>query len=251
MNQLIKIEKMADVSLSVTPEAIQERDSLITELKDVTAVSNSFDLACATDRLRKAKALTNSVEKTRKEIKAPVIDLGKRIDKLADEYTASVNAEVVRINGMVSAYQAEQVRIQREEEAKRQAEIRRIEEERIKAEREKQAAEQAARAAAALARSEEERLEAAEASAIAARKAKEFEELQKKQAPVPAPAPLKIDGLVTKEEWVFDIINIWDVPRQFLDVSVKTAEIKRAIQSGCREISGLNIRKQISTHVRQ
>lgn len=71
----------------------------------------------AVEAVREMKRLTNVVETVRKNVKAPVIDLGKKIDTLAENYCTELNNEIRRIERGVAEFQRmEADRIRKEEE---------------------------------------------------------------------------------------------------------------------------------------
>lgn len=137
--------------ITITPEAEKQKATIIQAARAVVAVTDTDSCDIAQSRLRSLASVRTAVESSRKQVKAPVIDLGKRIDGIAAEFVADVVAEESRLSGLVTEYAREQQRIQLAAEQERQ----RIERERHEAEmaaqreaarieRERQAAEKAA-----------------------------------------------------------------------------------------------------------
>ena len=141
--------------IQITPEAEKQKATILTAARAVVAVTDPDSCDIAQSRLRSLASVRTAVESSRKIVKAPVIDLGKRIDGIAADFVADVVAEEARLSGLVTEYAREQQRIKREAELAAEQERQRVERERHEAEmaaqreaarieRERQAAEKAA-----------------------------------------------------------------------------------------------------------
>ena len=141
--------------IEITPEAERQKATILTAARAVVAVTDTDSCDIAQSRLRSLASVRNAVESSRKIVKAPVIDLGKKIDGIAADFVADVVAEEARLSGLVTEYAREQQRIHREAEIAAEQERQRVERERHEAEmaaqreaarieRERQAAERAA-----------------------------------------------------------------------------------------------------------
>jgi dTMP kinase len=141
--------------IQITPEAEKQKATIINAARAVVAVTDANSCDIAQSRLRSLASVRTAVESSRKQVKAPVIDLGKRIDGIAADFVAEVIAEEARLSGLVTEYAREQQRIKREAELAAEQERQRVERERHEAEmaaqreaarieRERQAAERAA-----------------------------------------------------------------------------------------------------------
>lgn len=141
--------------IQITPEAEKQKATILTAARAVVAVTDADSFDIAQSRLRSLASVRTAVESSRKIVKAPVIDLGKRIDGIAADFVADVVAEESRLSGLVTEYAREQQRIKREAELAAEQERQRVEKERHEAEmaaqreaarieRERQAAERAA-----------------------------------------------------------------------------------------------------------
>jgi chromosome segregation ATPase len=141
--------------IQITPEAEKQKATIINAARAVVAVTDTDSCDIAQSRLRSLASVRTAVESSRKQVKAPVIDLGKRIDGIAADFVAEVIAEEARLSGLVTEYAREQQRIKRAAELAAEQERQRIERERHEAEmaaqreaarieRERQAAERAA-----------------------------------------------------------------------------------------------------------
>jgi dTMP kinase len=141
--------------IQITPEAEKQKATIINAARAVVAVTDADSCDIAQSRLRSLASVRTAVESSRKQVKAPVIDLGKRIDGIAADFVAEVIAEEARLSGLVTEYAREQQRIKREAKLDAEQERQRVERERhetemaaqreaARIERERQAAERAA-----------------------------------------------------------------------------------------------------------
>ena len=194
--------------IQITPEAETQKATILSASRAVVAVTDPDSCDIAQSRLRSLASVRTAVESSRKIVKAPVIDLGKRIDGIAADFVADVVAEEARLSGLVTEYAREQQRIKREAELAAEQERQRVEKERHEAEmaaqreaarieRERQAAERAAheseiaRLKAEATQSEEDQKAAREAQekAVAAQKEAEARaEAARRQAEADAAA---------------------------------------------------------------
>lgn len=126
----------------IIPSAIALKNEALALSVPITKVETEQDQALAVNALTALKAITRGMEATRKAVKAPVLELGKKIDKVAADFIQEVDREETRLTGHINHYQREQLRLKREAEekaAREQAEAQRLEEEaaRLRAEAEK------------------------------------------------------------------------------------------------------------------
>ena len=275
-------------SCQLAPTAKQVKTEALKKAEAITQVEDEFDQENATIALSELQTLIRGVEETRKELKAPLLKEGKKLDALASSFSLELIQAETRLKNVLGVYrerirraaaeaeakrQAELARIAREQaeaQARLEAEARRIEEARKEAIRAEQ---QRAAAAAAAARTETERLEAeriakenraraeAEARALAerlnaeARRQTELAEQQAKQvqAAVP-PAPIKSDGLVESNRWTFEVLNADEVYKahpEWCKVEVRRTPVNEAIDKGLRECPGLRIFEDFSVTTRK
>lgn len=123
--------------IAITPEAERQKATIIEAARRVVAVTDADTCDLAQSRLRSLASVRTAVESSRKQVKAPVLELGKRIDGIAAEFVADVIAEETRLSGLVAEYAREQQRIARE--AREAAERERIRIEREEHERKMEA----------------------------------------------------------------------------------------------------------------
>lgn len=128
-------------TLTIAEEAYERRNHLLDLACEVLTVTTTDDADTATMRIRNLANLRIQVEKARKEIKEPIIRVGKEIDTKAKEFLADVEHHEGRLKGLVATFAEQQARLA----AEREAEERRVAEEaRAAREAAERAAEQAA-----------------------------------------------------------------------------------------------------------
>lgn len=246
-------------TIAVTPEAEQLRDTIVEASKRIAAVTDQDTLDLANARLRALASVRNTVEKSRNEVKKPVIELGRQIDGIAKDFVASVIAEEARLSALINEYAREQQRIAREareaaererqrierEEHERRMEALRAEQE---AERQRMAAERAAHEAemqrlAAARNADAEAQAEAEARAAEARRAQEdatrrAQEAQAEQERAATEAAAKAEQVAAavvpalpqgvREEIDFEVVDIQAFAAKFpqlVTITPKRAEI--------------------------
>jgi len=239
-------------TLSITADATLAKAVLLSESASVKAVTTPTDYDTAQATLSALAAMRIAVDKSREAVKAPVLDLGRRIDSTARDFVAEIAAEESRIRGILGAYATEQARIRAEQEAKAKAAAQ--EAERLKREAEaeaRRAEEQAARAEslkteAARTRAnnaaEEARNRAVEANRAA--QDKQTEVLEAMLAPTPAtPAGVReeLDYEVT------DIAALYKAAPHLVELTPRRKEIlavlKRIPAESDVTIPGITVRK--------
>jgi DNA polymerase III gamma/tau subunit len=151
---------LSAVTITISPDSFAVRDERVALAKTIEQVTSVDELNAAVDCLRRLRALAKETEESRVAVKAPVLEMGKRIDSIAKDFVATITPEADRISRLVTAYQIEQDRIAREAEAQRQKAIREAQEAerraREEAERERQRIEREAAEAKAKAQREAE-----------------------------------------------------------------------------------------------
>lgn len=156
--------------LTIAPEAFALRERALTKAANITEVTSHDESYIAGHRIKEMAALRNLVERSRKAVKEPVLEVGRRIDQAAKDFLADLNAEEGRIKQLIEghAYRlAEERRIADEAERRAAAEARAARE---SAEAAQQAAQATGRIADVVAaqQAEQSRLEALAARCAAA-----------------------------------------------------------------------------------
>lgn len=200
----------ADLSVSIDGSFDALKEQALTLAAGVGVVDDPETNARATAAMRACKGLCNEMEKARKRVTDPLLDLQRKLKAAADGAVAEVKSEYERIDRATADYQTAETDRVRELERKRQDEIARVERERLEAlaviERERLQAERIARqqaenkAAEERARIEQERREneakvgaaaAAEAAAKAQQEAEARAEAERQRIAAAAEAAAK------------------------------------------------------------
>lgn len=228
-------------AVTIDQSALALRQIAIQDAREIKTILSPGDVAMATEVVRSLKQLSATCEKARKDIKEPVLSLGREIDAKARDFSTEIDSEASRLLRLLGAYQAEQERIREAELRRQQQERERIERERIDAER--KAIEEAKGAQT------EQQLELAE------RKVEEAATVAKQQSAAIAPvAPVEtVKGLSVKPVLKFEVVDIRRLHQfnpQFVELSAKASVINAAIKAGATDIPGLRIYEDVSTRVR-
>lgn len=129
-----------DLGIDIAPSATEARDTALSFACTIAEISDTTPAQLVVDTIKELKAIQKSVEDSRVTVKAPVLELTRRIDTVAKAFIGPVDTEVRRLDAILTAYQQEQERIRREAEAKRLAAIRAAQEAEERARREAEAA---------------------------------------------------------------------------------------------------------------
>ena len=268
----IAVAGLESAKVEISTDAYTRRTEVIDAAKFCpSAVTDADTQAEVTNAVRDIKRLLKEVEDGRKAVKAPVLDIGRKIDAAAAEFTATLEAEANRLTGLLTTYETQQRRIAAEAEAKRQAEIKRQQDEARKAQEEierkareaeqaRQAAERAAREATnaeARAKAQDEARKAQEAQQqAAAEKVKQEEAAKLQQAELmraPAPTVTRAAGASVSAPWTFEVVDIKALHAacpDLVELSVKRSDVLAVIRGGAREIPGLRIYQDTKVVVR-
>ena len=220
--------------IELTPAAFNARTIALTESGNVKAIASVTDLDNAARALTKIKSLTRSVEDSRKEVKAPVLDVGRRIDSVAKDYLAPLESEAKRLSAMVGTYQ---------------------EAERRKAERIRQ--EEAEKQQAAL---DEMQIKQAEAMASGnvdaadAARAEAADKIAASQLAVIDAEGAKADGITTRTNWKFEVTDptaLYDARPELCIIQPNNAAIRAVVKATKgAAIPGLRIWQEAGAIVR-
>ena len=175
---------------AVTQSAFDLRDEILLDVGTITKVTTIDEANSAAEAIKSLKDFTRKIESSRKDVKDPVVQLGKAIDKVAKDLTEDLDTEAKRISRILGDYQAEQDRIRRKAEREAAEEERRIREE----------ADAKAQKAIDSGRSVDSKLEKIEA--------KTFEQTAAVRAVAQQAAPAKIAGLATRKVIKFEVDDI-------------------------------------------
>jgi hypothetical protein len=217
---LITVGDVTSTEVALVDSAVALRDDLLAKAREVTAIADAFDAECAADVLRSITGATREVETARKAVKAPVLDLGKRIDDVAKQFSGDLSVEANRISRMLGSYEAEERR--KQQEAERAA----------RAEEEKRRREMEA------ATTDEDRHEAA----------REIVNIKSEVAAV-AHRP---EGTAVRESWQFEVTDInalYTAAPHLCTIVPDNTAIRAAIKKS-QNIAGLRIWKEAKSYIR-
>lgn len=125
---LLITPSLGSAIVTAADQARIERDQLLHQAALVVQVADRIDADDATTVLRGLKGFEVTIEQARTQAKAPVLEIGRKIDALSKELVEKVKAETGRISRVLGAYEleekrkAEAARYAAEQEASRIAE---------------------------------------------------------------------------------------------------------------------------------
>lgn len=111
-------------AFALLPEAISLKSEMLIRASEITEIVDEDTQALALHTCGTLKGLSKRCEESRKEVKAPVLKLGKDIDKLAEDFTKEIDVEISRIEKLAGEFiqkqrakqQASEQALQRERE---------------------------------------------------------------------------------------------------------------------------------------
>jgi hypothetical protein len=251
----LELRNVGSVEIAIAPSAAAIRDDAIAAAGWVAQVASHAQFAAAAEALKGLRSVAKAVEASRTAIKAPVLDLGKKIDATAKAFVAEVDQEITRLTGLMTQWEIEQRRLAAEAERQRQEEERRVraaEEAKLAEIRRQQ---QAAARAELLANTERERA-AAEAQRIAAESAAAIERAAaaERQANLPAVVePPKVAGTVVREDWTFEVLDLKAFAQahpDLVEITIRRADVLKMIRGGCRQLAHARIYTETKVGVR-
>jgi hypothetical protein len=239
--ELLHVEILSKV-IGTTDEAQILASNLHNELAEVVVVDSPATQAVATDKARNAQGFLKQLEASRKEVKAPIIEIGRKIDELAKELAGPVEAEMKRVGTLVAKFQqAEAVRVEAERRERQRAEAEAMEAARKAAEAERRAAE---------AMKDEAGLQAA---IKAEAEAKQKEADMYRTLTAPAPAPIKAEGSVTKKVLRYEVTDIaaaFNAAPHLFTVEIKPSAVNATCNINTK-IPGIRFWEELTTSFRR
>jgi len=240
VSEFLTVSGIESAAITATDDARAKRDALLVRARKGTAVVSAASAENAGILLRDLKAFTRSIEDARKEVKEPVLEIGKRIDGLARELTDDLNNEAARISRLVGAWQAEQNKIAEEARRKAWEEEQRIKDE---ANRKIEEARQHSRTEASF----EKKAEKIEAAAM--------KEIVDTRVSAAAVMPAKPAGLSTREEICFevlDLVALYEAAPYLVSLTPNNSAIKAALKglTGEQKLPGVRHWKEQKAIVR-
>lgn len=227
MSEALTLLTRDDSKLSVafTPDAQEMKDGALAISGLVARVSNADENAQAVAAQTALKRVLKLVEDSRKAVKEPVLDYGRKIDGAAKDFITELKVEEIRLARLVGDFQQLELAKARAAEAARLKDLAEIE------------------------RRKQEELS----------KANSHEELDEIHAraneEAAAVKPVQIaraTGQVVKDEWEFQVTNEWALAMQYpncVTLLPKRTEIKQLLESGIVP-NGVTAKKVVKSGVR-
>lgn len=218
------LENAIDTGLGGAPTLKRINDLVAAKARIPAKIETQEQAEAITTFTKQLSNIMKAIEDGRKKIKAPALDLGKRIDARAAALKAPLLEAEKTARKVLTEYLEEKDRQEREQ--------RRLEQERLAAEAAKRAEEARTDDELNDAIAAEERLAAASSAPV------EKTHVRNSYG--------NHAGL--RKTWEFDLTDLSLVPREYLVLDEK--KVKAAIKDGVRTIPGLNIFEKSSVSVR-
>ena len=105
MSELITQPKINGVTIEIVAEAEQMKIEALMSSKGIETVDDGFEATIAAEAQSALRHLIKGIEESRKDAKAPVLEIGRQIDGVAKDYIEDVKAEESRIAQLLGAFQ--------------------------------------------------------------------------------------------------------------------------------------------------
>lgn len=266
---LVLVGLSGDATIDVTPDFKKRRATALKLAVDVKEVGGPTQQQFAVGVISDLKGLRLAVEATRRMVKEPVLELGRKIDALAKTAVADILIEEERLMKLATSYADKVAEQERAAQAQRDAELKAVRDEEERLEREAEAAAEAKRAAERKAEEAKGRAKAkaqrdADAAAEASRASDEAAETARREREGVAeqqsiiPTPEKAVGASVRAVWDFEVVNVAAFARDFpalVMIEVRRAETLKAIAALHQEgratvMTGLRITSRTKLSVR-
>ena len=108
MSAPIVVKNFGAVELSITHEAHLQKDVALANARQHTEVNSSESQQLVTMALSQLKGLLKTLEESRQDVKAPVLQLGRDIDDKAREFAKAITSEATRLQALITTYYRQQ-----------------------------------------------------------------------------------------------------------------------------------------------
>ncbi len=224
----VSFASLQKLSIEVDAAAVARKEEVVAAAREIELVNNAFLGDLAVENLRALKSLIDQAEELRVELKAPILELGRKLDGAAKGFKKELTEEYERIHKLVNDYTAGLVDASQVAEAARTAALEALEKRRLELMQEK-------------------------ATCMTLKRGTEIElelgEIHWKQSELlTAPSlPVKSDGTKIKFKWSYEVADLGELVRsrpELCNIEPAHAKILAAIKAGDRNIPGLtNIRE--------
>ncbi len=190
--------------------------------------------------LTEASGLAKDIEKARKQVKQPFLDMGTKIDDAAKRETGKLDLAIRNLKDKLAAWQAEQDRLARLEAERLRKEQERLAEEQRKAEKALADAQEAARVAALAAQASDDDDLGSLGADLAVEAAQEAQQAFAQQAVVVAQAPRVVPmaapaGIHYRTTLKHVVTDVAKLPAALTITTANDAEIRRLYCQGHKE----------------
>lgn len=103
---VLKAPELGKYVVTITDAALMERKAAIETSQEIVKVDSPTERSDALAAVSMVKGLLKALEKTREEIKRPVLDAGQAIDRAAKSYSDALKIEQARVERLLNDYQA-------------------------------------------------------------------------------------------------------------------------------------------------
>ena len=105
MSELITQPKINGVTIEIVAEAEQMKIEALMSSKGIQTVDDGFEATIAAEAQSALRHLIKGIEESRKDAKAPVLEIGRQIDSVAKDYIEEIKAEESRVAKLLGAFQ--------------------------------------------------------------------------------------------------------------------------------------------------
>jgi hypothetical protein len=225
-NGSLKVLRLENMEVQTVGEALAMRDDALAFSRLLATVENDDQNAVAVKAMESLAFLIRGCEKARKEIKLPVVDLGRDIDAKAKEFTEPLKVEELRVARIVADFQQLELAKRRAAEAARNLELDSLE------------------------HAKQEQL--AKATSLEEHQTIREEYDQRAEVLPAVMAPTRAEGQVLREEWDIQVTDIWALARTHpscVKIEPRLLEIKYILNSGGK-VTGVTATRVVKAGVR-
>lgn len=232
-------------SLPACPLVVLSGDTIanverLADAAKMVAITDAAQYNVAAQFLREASGLSKDIEKAREEVKAPFLDMGRKIDAAAKAEIAKLTAGIGTLKAKCTVWQAEQDRLAQIEADKQRKEQERLAREAAAAEKVLADAREAARVAALAVPDDDEDDLGSLGADLAVEAAQAEQQKVAAQAVVVAQAPRVIVqaapvGIHYRTTLRHVVSDVRKLPAALTIVSPNDAEIRRLYCQGWKE----------------
>lgn len=228
----LSVSGLGNLDITVSADAEKQKAAAIELAQTIKTVSTAEEQQNAIAAASLCKALINGMEKTRKEVKQPILDAGRMVDDIAKIYSGTLIREQQRIEKLASDYQEQE---NKRLEAIRQEQERKNREAEAKAEAERRAY------LDMIAKSNDATRDAIQKAADEAAE-RNAEEARARQQALVAVAPAKAEGARVVTGWEFEVTDIhalYKAMPHLVSLEPRKALIKAALELCNGQIPGI------------